>query len=84
MDKKALGQAVVIGRDKSGYWDVDVRMYQPSKHDTGGVRRYHLRVVDFYCGSPEPGAEGEAFYVSTPSVGYVVMKLSGYRRQSIG
>lgn len=75
MDKRVLGQAVVIGREKSGYWAVDVTMAGSLE-----VRRYFLRVVDFYGGSLEAGAEGEAFYVSGQSLGIVVMKLSGYRR----
>jgi hypothetical protein len=80
MDTQVLGQAVVIGRESSGYWAVNVTMHEGP--DRGKVCKYYLRVIDFYPGSPVPGAEGEVFYVSTPSVdvGLVVMQLSGHRR----
>ncbi len=80
MDKRSLGQAVVIGRESSGYWAVDVTM-GPGEVDQGSVRKYFLRVMDFHPGSPVPGDEGEAFFVSNDSVGFAVVQLSGLRRE---
>ena len=80
MDKNLLGQAVVIGRESSGYWAVDVTM-GPGMVDRGNVRKYFLRVMDFHPGTPVPGDAGEAFFVSNDSVGFVVVQLSGFRRE---